>query len=86
MDSSDNIYITGYTTSYGAGGDDIFILKYKKPQLSIDPNDENENNNSNKKIDNKAYTNVIVISLITIVLVGICIIITLIILYKNSRR
>ena len=28
MDSSDNIFITGFTYSYGAGGADLFITKY----------------------------------------------------------
>ncbi len=28
VDSSDNVYVTGYTSSYGVGGKDVILLKY----------------------------------------------------------
>ena len=36
VDSSDNIFLTGYTDSFGAGGDDIILVKYSQSIIPVD--------------------------------------------------
>jgi len=48
LDNLNNIYIGGYTSSFGVGGTDIFILKYKGWGIVENMVDNIGNNTKNK--------------------------------------
>lgn len=37
LDSSDNLFLTGYTESYGAGDADLYLLKFEKSSSTVPP-------------------------------------------------